>query len=244
MLAAGNHFVLASGRAVNSILNVLETLDIQADGLAGSIYMTACNGAVLYDCGSSQIIEHYDVPITTAQAVFDMAVQRGIHIQTYTDTHIVSSAEDKEIAFYKNAIKTPYFVETNLDKALTHAPAKLLAIELDDREKLESLRREVEASEAGKDITCAYSNQYYLEFYNKKAGKGNALINLCRALQVHIKNAVAAGDEENDISMLASAGVGVCMANGNPVVKEHADYITTQDNNHDGIVEIIDRFIL
>ena len=44
--------------------------------------------------------------------------------------------------------------------------------------------------------------------------------------------------------MLEAAAVGVCMANGRPIVKECADVITEHDNNHDGIVEIIDKFIL
>lgn len=244
MLSKGNHLILSSGRSTNSILNVLETLGIQESGLDGRVYAAAYNGAVLYDCGSHEVMEQYDVPIPVAQTIFDKAMRRGIHIQTYTDTHIVSSADDKEIAFYTGTIKMPYIVGRQLDKELVHAPAKLLAIDLDDRAKLEALRREIEESELGAAVTCAFSNSHYLEFYNKKAGKGNALVNFCRALRVHVKNSVAAGDEENDIPMIEAAGVGVCMANGNPVVKKCADYITVQDNNHDGIVEIIDRFIL
>lgn len=244
MLTKGNHLVLASGRSVNSILDVLEVLNIQNDDTKGKIYMAAYNGAVLYDCTNGSVIEQYDVPIPTAQAIFDMALEKGIHIQTYTDTHIISCAEDEELLFYKKAIRSPYRVGTNLEKELTHAPFKLLAIDMNDRSRLEELRREVEASEFAEDITCAFSNNYYLEFYNKKAGKGNALINLCSAVRVHIKNSVAVGDEENDITMIDAAAVGVCMANGRPVVKAHADYITQNDNNHDGIVEIIDRFVL
>lgn len=244
MLTKGNHLVLASGRSVNSILDVLEVLNIQNDDTKGKIYMAAYNGAVLYDCTNGSVIEQYDVPIPTAQAIFDMALEKGIHIQTYTDTHIISCAEDEELLFYKKAIRSPYRVGTNLEKELAHAPFKLLAIDMKDRSRLEELRREVEASEFAKDITCAFSNNYYLEFYNKKAGKGNALINLCSAVRVHIKNSVAVGDEENDITMIDAAAVGVCMANGRPVVKAHADYITQNDNNHDGIVEIIDRFVL
>ena len=56
------------------------------------------------------------------------------------------------------------------------------------------------------------------------------------------QNAVAAGDEENDISMIEAAGVGVAMANATPRLKECADYITEQDNDHDGIAEVIDKF--
>ncbi|MDE6620987.1 MAG: Cof-type HAD-IIB family hydrolase [Lachnospiraceae bacterium] len=244
MLSKGNHFVLASGRAVNSILDVLEVLDIQRSDSVGKVYVAAYNGAVIYNCTDNSVIEQYDVPLPTAQAIFDMAIKRGIHIQTYTDTHIISCAEDKELAFYKKAVKMPYKVETNLTKALNHAPFKLLAIDIDDRSRLEDLRREIEDSEFAKDITCAFSSSRYLEFYNKRAGKGNALRNLCSAIPVHIKNSVAAGDEENDITMIEAATVGVCMVNGSPLVKEYADYITEHDNNHDGIVEIIDRFLL
>ena len=247
MLLDGNHFVLASGRPINSILDVLKTLDIQKEDIAqegaGGIYATAYNGAVLYDCGNNTVIEQYDIPIPTAQTIFDMALERGIHIQTYTDTHIVSCADDKEIAFYTKSVKMAYKVGVELEKELVHAPFKLIAIDLEDRARLEAFRADVESSEIGQDIVCAFSNAQYLEFYNKKAGKGNALVNLCRALHVHVKNSVAAGDEENDISMIEAAAVGVCMANGNPAVKKCADYITKNDNNNDGIAEIIDRFV-
>ncbi len=244
MLSKGNHFVLASGRSVSSIFDVLEVLDIQSADSEGKIYMAAYNGAVIYDCTDRSVVEQYDVPIPAAQAIFDMALKRGIHIQTYTDTHIISCAEDRELAYYKKSIKSPYKVGTDLEKELTHAPFKLLAIDIDDRSRLEDLRREVEASDLAEHITCAFSCARYLEFYNKRAGKGNALRNLCSAVHVHIKNSVAAGDEENDITMLEAAAVGVCMANGRPIVKECADVITEHDNNHDGIVEIIDKFIL
>ena len=242
LLSRGHHFVLASGRSLNSILAVLQTLDIQNCNTEGKIYISAYNGAVLYDCAENVVIEQYSVPMVTAQAIYDLALKRGIHIQTYTDTHIVSCAEDKELVFYRKAIHQPFIISTYLEKELAHAPFKLLAIDIDNRKRLEELRREIEASEIAKDVTCAFSNARYLEFYHKKAGKGNALRHLCNAVHVHIQNSVAAGDEENDISMLEAAAVGVCMANGRPAVKECADYVTTHDNNQDGMVEIIDRF--
>ncbi len=242
LLSKGHHFVLASGRSLKSIFDVLQTLDIQKSNTEGKIYISAYNGAVLYDCAEHTVIEQYSVPIVTAQAIYDMALKRGIHIQTYTDTHIVSCAEDRELIYYRKAIKQPYIIETDLEKELAHAPFKLLAIDIDNRERLEELRREVELSELAKDVTCAFSSARYLEFYHKKAGKGNALRRLCNAIHVPIQNSVAAGDEENDISMLEAAAVGVCMANGRLEVKECANYVTMCDNNHDGMVEIIDKF--
>ena len=115
---------------------------------------------------------------------------------------------------------------------------------VDGRSRLEALRSAFEASEYADEITCEFSCARYLEFYNRQTGKGNALRHLCSAVHVHIKNTVAAGDEENDISMLKAAAVGVCMANGTPALKEIASYITEHDNDHDGIAEIIERFDL
>jgi len=244
MLSEGDHLVLASGRTYNSILDVLAKLDLPQKNLSGRVCLAAYNGALLYDYDNQVVIEQYTVPIPAAQVIFDMALQMGIHIQTYTDNCIISSAEDEEIRYYTQIIKSPYRVGTVLEEELVHAPYKLLAIALDDRSKLEALRSAFEASAYAAEITCEFSCARYLEFYNRQAGKGNALRNLCSALHVHIKNTVAAGDEENDISMLRTAAVGVCMANGTPAAKEAADYVTERDNDHDGIAEVIERFVL
>jgi hydroxymethylpyrimidine pyrophosphatase-like HAD family hydrolase len=42
--------------------------------------------------------------------------------------------------------------------------------------------------------------------------------------------------------MLKAAGIGVAMINGSDEVKAVADYITTRDNNHDGVAEAADKF--
>ena len=63
-------------------------------------------------------------------------------------------------------------------------------------------------------------------------------------LSIDIQNAYAAGDERNDISMIEAAGVGVAMKNAVEEAKAAADYITENDNNHDGIAEVIDKLIL
>ena len=252
MIRNGHSLVLASGRPVDSILEVLEELNIkeeviqmQSEGSAeaGGIYATAYNGAVLYDCIRDEVIESYSVPMRAAQKLFDLAKERGLHIQTYADSHVVSIAEDAAIRYYTRVIHMPYVIGEQLEKELTHEPFKVLTIDLDDREKLECFRREIEASALGEDLACAFSNNYYLEFFNKNAGKGNALIHMCRGLNVLEQNAVAVGDEENDISMIEAAGVGVAMANASPELKKYADYITENDNNKDGIAEVIDKFM-
>ena len=66
---------------------------------------------------------------------------------------------------------------------------------------------------------------------------------LCKHFNIPIENSVAAGDEENDLTMIKEAGIGVAMKNASDKPKAIADYITTNDNDHDGIAEIIYKFI-
>ena len=44
--------------------------------------------------------------------------------------------------------------------------------------------------------------------------------------------------------MIAYAGLGVAMANGCDAAKAAANYITTADNDHDGLAEMLERFVL
>lgn len=249
MILDGHDFVLASGRPIRSILDVLDSLKIKEKVLEsdvqnkGGIYATAYNGALIYDCIGEKPIEEYRVPMDIAQKLFDMAIAESIHIHTYISDTIITMADDKEIAFYTKNVKLKYVVETNLIDTYEKSPFKLIAINLDDRAKLEAFRKKIEESEIGNFVTCAFSNQYYLEFYSNKAGKGKSLENLCKHLNIPIENSIAAGDEENDISMIEAAGTGAVMANGNPILKNIANYITKNDNNHDGIVEIIDNCV-
>ena len=58
------------------------------------------------------------------------------------------------------------------------------------------------------------------------------------------ENLMACGDGLNDRSMLAFAGTGVAMRNAEDAVKAVASDLTTADNNHDGVAEAIEKFIL
>ncbi len=58
------------------------------------------------------------------------------------------------------------------------------------------------------------------------------------------ENLMACGDGLNDRSMIAYAGVGVAMQNAEQPVKDCADYVTAADNDHDGVAEAVEKFIL
>jgi hypothetical protein len=70
--------------------------------------------------------------------------------------------------------------------------------------------------------------------------KGEALLALGANLGIAREDILAVGDSENDFAMLQKAGIAAVMANGMPHIKEIADIVTKNDNNHDGVAELLE----
>ena len=52
------------------------------------------------------------------------------------------------------------------------------------------------------------------------------------------------GDSMNDESLIRMAGHGVAMCNGLAEIKAIARHVTEKDNNHDGVGDFINKFVL
>ena len=55
---------------------------------------------------------------------------------------------------------------------------------------------------------------------------------------------MACGDEANDLSMIAWAGLGVAMQNAVPEVKEVAEVVTPMTNDEDAVAWAIRKYVL
>ena len=82
-----------------------------------------------------------------------------------------------------------------------------------------------------------------LEFSAPGIDKGTGLARLAELLGVDEAAAISVGDAENDLAMLRSAGLGVAMGNAIPAAVEAAD-VQVSDNDHDGVAEAIERYLL
>ncbi len=118
----------------------------------------------------------------------------------------------------------------------------MLAISLHDHDKLEAFRSSISGWAENK-IRTIYSNDMYLELFDWNAGKGSAVRFLCDYFHVPASDSYAAGDADNDISMLMAAGTGIAMQNAADSVKQKADVITGLDNHHDGLADTMRRLL-
>ena len=66
---------------------------------------------------------------------------------------------------------------------------------------------------------------------------------LCNKDGINKEEVIAFGDSLNDLPMFEEAGISVAMENGDLLVKEKADYVTSS-NAEDGIAKAIEKFVL
>lgn len=82
------------------------------------------------------------------------------------------------------------------------------------------------------------SEKTLYEILPKGIGKGTALLNIAKALNIDVGKTVAVGDYDNDVSMFKAAGVGIAVSNASPAAKEAADFITVS-NDENAIARVI-----
>ncbi|MEG1254191.1 Cof-type HAD-IIB family hydrolase [Clostridium sp.] len=116
---------------------------------------------------------------------------------------------------------------------------KVMATDIDG-EKIKLAKKEF--AKLGKfEVVSSLDNSF--EVMSKGTSKGNALKKVCDYYGIDRSEVICIGDNENDISMIKFAGLGVAMGNGEEIVKKQADYIALT-NEEDGVAKVIEKFIL
>ena len=232
---AGHKLVLSSGRDINSVTDVKNEIQLSLPGM----YLIGYNGGQIYDCSQKKTLYKAALSLSQTAYIMDAAKKAGVHVHTYSDTHIVAPKDDEELVYYRRVIKTPVIFSPDVTDALAEGPCKCIAIELKDAQKLENFRLSLLDWSQEEGVSMIYSNPYYLELFPSCAGKGAAVQKLCEILGISPYFSVAAGDAQNDLSMIEAAGMGIAMINGSEDVKMAATTITPYDNDHDGLAHVL-----
>lgn len=241
LLDAGHYLVVATGRPTKSAFKVAKELGLTRPGC----YLIAYNGGVIFDCANEKICAEKTLPLEYARYLFAEAEKYGIYIQTYgEDDKVLTRWDCPELQYYTKGNRNALEIEVCEDvfHILGKNPNKVLMIDMSE-EKVTKFQQDHSEWEIGK-CHSFFSSRAYLEYVPVGVDKGTGVKTLCDMLNIKLEHAYAAGDERNDISMIEAAGVGIAMQNASEEAKAAADYITENDNEHDGIAEVIDRLIL
>ena len=93
------------------------------------------------------------------------------------------------------------------------------------------------------ELSVASSIQNNVEITHRLANKGDALWTICGWLGIDPSQALAFGDDLNDVGMLKAAGIGVAMGNAYEAVKAEADLIAPTCDE-EGVARVIEELCL
>ncbi|MBO4886919.1 MAG: HAD family hydrolase [Firmicutes bacterium] len=235
---AGHIFAFGTGRALTSALAIRKALGLEKL----CRYLVCYNGVQIYDALEKRMIFETGIKQETVMKIMDLAESLGIHCHTYQGPYIVARRETQALKDYGIHIHMPVIFSETVIEQLVHPPCLLLAIERNEPEKLKALQQALKEQFAD-EVTSYFSSSEYLDILPAGVNKGKALFTLASHLQIPIEDTVAAGDEENDISMVEAAGIGIAMKNGTERIRAVADMITEEDNCHDGLAEALRQLL-
>jgi Cof subfamily protein (haloacid dehalogenase superfamily) len=243
--AAGLHVVLCTGRRYRTAFPIARE--------AGLPLPIVCHsGALVKDTATHRTLLAQPMPQAVFARLLDALAEVGLTPLVYTDTY----ERGTDFFLERGAPLTRYhedYLGKNaeqfavLDSLARDVPAPVLQVcTFGELAELEALRPRLRERLAGQTTCHLLSSAKYLghflEFQAGPASKWAALAGMAERHGIAREAIVAIGDDENDISMLREAGLGVAMGNAPYPVKRAADVVTAS-NDDDGVVRIIDRLL-
>ena len=108
-----------------------------------------------------------------------------------------------------------------------------------EEEQISALKQMLDNHPKSASYDFIRSERSLYEILPKGVSKGSLLVKLASLLGIDIRKTVAAGDYNNDVSMLQAAGLSFAVANAVDEAKAVADHVTVSNNEH-AIAVIID----
>jgi Cof subfamily protein (haloacid dehalogenase superfamily) len=109
-----------------------------------------------------------------------------------------------------------------------------------DIERVMKAKAEISAYNELETVSSSGDN---FEVMCRGVSKGRGVEILAGYYNIPQNEIICVGDNENDLSMIEYAGLGVAMGNAEDEIKRRAQYVTAS-NNEDGVAEVIEKFIL
>lgn len=232
----GIKVVIASGRPYFRIKPILQELKLDNN----DNYVISYNGGrISLGDGSLNLLE-IKFNNEEINEIINFLLPFKVCFNLYNDDDIYTSLINPEIAKFKVYEGINFKMTTNDDlKKMNDANKIILA---DDTEKIATIQ---------KALTCDLLSKYnivrstpnFLEFLPLNSSKGKAVKYLEDLLKLTPLEAMAIGDEENDISMLDAVYWKVAMEDGNEKLQKKA-YFITSGHNQSGVSLALQELIL
>jgi len=239
----GAHIVIASGRCMVTLREYAEQLELDA----ANYHILTLNGAAVYDGFGKQLLEtRMDEGLTSYILQKILPLDLLIIAYNETDHMFVKLRSDGDTAAIDKYCTVSGAGVTFTDNLERDVPNKLYKIILiSENERLVKVEKQMAETAGDMEYGMFFSAPTLLEFTHKNSNKGYGLNFVCNQLNINMAaEAIALGDSFNDMEMIKSAALGVCMKNGHNEVKRAAAYVTERTNDEGGVAEVVEKFYL
>lgn len=254
----GTEFIIASGRPMDSIKTIAKTIN-------SNKYFIAGNGAIIYDIQNKKTIYENCIPKNKLLEISKICQENNITYNIYTEQEVIAEALKYNVLYYykenlkkaeneKTKIKLVHniyeYIQTTQDlkcikitvcdsskSVFNSIIKKLQTIQNIDIMEVSHMSRKI-IRQGTEEVPIEY---FYTEISSINVDKWEALKYLAQVMQIKQEEIIAIGDNINDKKMIQNAGLGICMGQSSPDIKDIADYVTG-DNNNEGVAEALLKF--
>lgn len=228
-MSEGGYFTICSGRSVMGVDSILGQITPNAP-------IITYNGAVIYDAKKKETLWETFLGEDSLEVIDFVENSFPFSgIEVCTDNGFAVSRSNARL---KEQMKWENVPAIEIHHSKSPRPwRKVLFIQ--EADETDTVRNALASSPFAEKFNFMKSAPWYYEMLPENASKGLALLRVAEMLGIDKSRTVGAGDNENDLSLVELAGVGIGVKNASPEILSAADYITASDNNSSPMAEII-----
>jgi hypothetical protein len=229
-VASGRHLVIATGRMYRSAAETARDLGIETP--------IVCYQGALVRCPRSGLdLVHRTLPAAATLGLVARLEATGFTVMGFRDDTLHARGENDATRAYTSLTRvTPVSLASWETLFQGAGPTKLVAVAKPEqvRKTVTDLRVEMAGT-----LHVVQSQPTFLEVVHPHANKGVALAALCEQMGVPLAATVGVGDGQNDLELVATAGLGVAMGDGHPELVATADHVTGTLRD-EGLAELVE----
>lgn len=224
---SGHHIVLASSRPPRSVANIARELNLP------STVAISLGGAYVF--AQDRVLLEHPLLETVTTSVIELARDSALHISLYSGQDWLVESDDRWAELEAHVVSFKPKAITDLTKHSSKVHKLLI---MGEAEHIRAFQQKLRQSQWPLDAVL--SKPVYCEVNAAGVSKAEAIENVARHFDLTLKDVIAFGDGENDLSMIRAAGIGVAMGNAMPSVKAAARMVTGS-NDENGIAHALSQ---
>jgi Cof subfamily protein (haloacid dehalogenase superfamily) len=234
-LKRDHRIVLASGRPFRAIIKYYKQLELDTP-------IVAYNGA---------FVSHpHDNRYPTSSLAFPQDIVKAIvselgpkvidnvMCETNDTIWLIKEEHDLEGFFWHTNM---HIIYGEIEKTLKDNPMTMI---LQSRKRTLASDNKIRAAVARHPglLVRFWGDTLFSEIYFSHVSKGAAIQSILDYYAIPRSRMIALGDAENDVEMLALAGMSIAMKQASLSIQKHANIVSQYDNNHQGVLQALKTY--